>query len=256
MKDLFSLTDRVAIVTGGGQGLGKAIALGFADYGADVVVAEMNPETAATTANEIRSKGRKALEVVVDVQDSQQVERMVKQTLDEFGKIDILVNNAGGLKGYEATLEMDEKVWDYHMAWNVKSAFLCCKAAGKVMVAQKIPGSIINMSSIAGFSNRPEGVHYGTAKGALRLFTDGLAKELAPYGIRVNAIAPAYFETPLALRVYEDNPELRTRRLKMIPMGRTGQPSEVGALAIFLASDAFLISGGLDSLIEPRDWPS
>ncbi len=147
------------------------------------------------------------------------------------------------------------------MAWNVKTAFLCSKAVGKVMVDQKIQGSIINMSSIAGFSNRPEGVHYGTAKGALRLFTDGLAKELAPYGIRVNAIAPAYIETPLALRVYEDNPELRTRRLKMIPLGRTGQPSEVGALAIFLASDAssfitgqtILITGGLDSLIEPRD---
>jgi len=264
MNDVFSLAGKIAIVTGSGTGLGKGIALAFADYGADVVVAEMNPETAAATANEIRSKGRKALDIVVDVKDSQQVEQMVKQTLDEFGKIDILVNNAGGMKRYEPTLEMDEETWDYHIAWNLKSAFLCCKAVAKVMVDQKIQGSLINMSSIMGFSNRPGGVHYGAAKGGVRLFTDGLAKELAPYGIRVNAIAPAYIDTPLAIRVYDDNPELRKRRLKMIPMGRTGKSSEVGALAIFLASDAssfitgqtILISGGLDSLIEPSDWSS
>jgi len=261
MRDLFSLTGKVAIVTGGGQGLGKAIALGFADYGADVVVAEMNPETAAATADEVRAKGRKALDIVVDALDSHQVERMVKQTMDEFGKIDILVNNAGGLKRYQPTLDMDEEEWDYHIDWNLKTAFLCSKAVGKVMVEQKIQGCIINMSSMAGVSNRGRQVHYGTAKGAIRLFTDGLAKELAPYGIRINAMAPASIETPMVAMVYAENPELLKSRLKMIPLGRIGQPSEVASVAIFLASDAssfitgqtILINGGLDSLIEPRD---
>jgi len=261
MKEVFSLKDRVAIVTGGGLGLGKAMALGFADFGADIVVAEINPEAAAATADEVRSKGRKALDIVVDIMDSQQVERMVKQTVDEFGKIDILVNNVGGLKRYQPTLDMDDEEWDYHIDWNLRTAFICSKAVGKVMVDQKTGGCIINMSSMAGVSNRGSQVHYGTAKGALRLLTDGLAKEWAPYGIRVNAMAPANVETPLVARVYAENPELLKRRLKMIPMGRIAQPWEVAAVAIFLASDAssfitgqtIVISGGLDSLLEPRD---
>jgi NAD(P)-dependent dehydrogenase (short-subunit alcohol dehydrogenase family) len=186
---------------------------------------------------------------------------MVRQTMDEFGRIDILVNNVGGMKGFEPILGMSEEVWDDIFDLNVKSAFLCSKVVGKAMIDGNIDGRIINLSSIGGFSNRPNLVHYGAVKAAIRLFTDGLAKEWAPYGIRVNAIAPGYLKTALSAKVYEGNPSLYERRMKLVPLGRQGSLEEIAAVAVFLASDAssyitgqtILVAGGLDSLVEPRE---
>lgn len=262
MRDLFSLDGKTAVVTGSGQGLGKAIALGLADYGADVVVCEINADLAAVTAKEIKSKGRRTMVSVTDVRDGKQVNDMVTRSMDEFGKINILVNVAGGnASGFGPILELSEEGWDSEFALNAKSTFLCCKAVAKAMVSKKTKGSLINFSSISGFSNRPDSIAYGAAKGAIRLFTDGMAKAMARYGVRVNAIAPGYFATPLPAKVYAANPKLREQRAKMIPMGRIADPSEMVGLAVYLASDAssfltgqtILISGGLDTLLVPQD---
>jgi NAD(P)-dependent dehydrogenase (short-subunit alcohol dehydrogenase family) len=256
----FSLKDKVAIVTGSGAGIGRATALALADAGAAVVVAELVPETAEAAVQELRSRGHRALKVVVDARDSRQVEDMVRQTVDEFGRIDILVNNAGGLKEWVPIVDMSEEVWDEIFAVNLKTAFLCSREVGKVMIARGTAGSVINFSSIGGFSNRLGLVHYGAAKGAVRLFTDGLAKEWAPHGIRVNAIAPGYVETPMSNEIYRNKPGLKERRMGMIPLGRQAKVDEFATVVVFLASDAssyitgqtILVSGGLDSLVEPK----
>lgn len=260
MEKYFSLAGKVALITGGGDGLGRATANVLSDCGADIVVTDLYLEKATNTANEIRAKGRKALALASDAMDSKQVNDMVSKAVGEFGKIDILVNNAGGLKRYVPFLEMPEEEWDFHINWNLKTTFLCSQAVGKVMVQKGTKGSIISMSSLAGFSVRWGALHYGTAKGALRLFTDGLAKELAQYGIRVNAIAPGSIDTPLVATVYKDNPKRLAQLIGMVPMGRMGKPWEVGSVIAFLASDAssfvtgqtIVISGGLDTTVEGK----
>lgn len=261
MTEYFSLSGKVALVTGGGDGLGKGTALVLADCGADVVVTALHREKAEQTAKEIRAKGRKALAMASDAMDAGQVDEMVSRALGEFGKIDVLVNNVGGVRKLHPFLEISEDEWDFNMNWNLKTTFLCTKAVGKIMIDAGTKGSIINMSSLNGFSVRVGAVHYGTVKGAIRLFTDGLAKEWAPYGIRVNAVAPGPVETPGVVEIYKDKPELLAKRSRMVPMGRVGKPSEVGSVVAFLASDAssfvtgqtVSINGGLDSTLEPRE---
>ncbi|MFC1912679.1 SDR family NAD(P)-dependent oxidoreductase [Chloroflexota bacterium] len=255
------LADKVAIVTGSGTGIGQGIALGLAKAGADIVVAEMDKKTAAITAKEIRSYGRKAIECVVDVQDNRQVDILVQQAVTQLGHIDILVNNAGGLggRGFLPALDVTEEIWMDIFYRNVKTTFSCTRAVGKVIIDQKRSGSIINIGSLAGFSNCPGQVHYGAMKGAIHSFTHGLAREWAQYGIRVNAIAPGLINTPGRTQAYQNAPQLWEIRDKMIPVGRPGQPSELASVAVFLATDAssyitgqvILVSGGLDHLASP-----
>lgn len=234
----FALQDRVAIVTGAGQGIGKGIALGLAEAGADVVAAELEPGRAEETAAEIRRIGRRALVVPADVRIAAQVDDVVSRTLGEFGKIDILVNNAGGLLGIVGPLlETREEDWDRGMALNLKSVFLCCKAVGKVMAARK-KGVIINISSFAGMGAYTPAPHYGVAKAGVINLTQTLAMELAPLGIRVNAIAPGTVATPLVEDLFRMHPELKEKRLKSIPMGRLGRPEDIAAAVVYLASDA------------------
>lgn len=252
---LFTLPDRVAIVTGAGRGIGRAIALAFADAGADIVIAEIEESLAQETAAEIQARGRKALVVPTDVRIARQVDNMVEQTLKEFGKIDILVNNAGAWVVLSPVLQTKEEDWDRCIELNLKSVFLCCKAVGKVMVRQK-RGSIINISSLAGFVPYTAAPHYAAAKAGVTNLTQTLAFELAPHKIRVNAIAPGSIETSLAAEIYRLHPELREQRLKSIPLGRLGRPDDIAAAALYLASDAadwvtgetLMVRGGLLAL--------
>jgi NAD(P)-dependent dehydrogenase (short-subunit alcohol dehydrogenase family) len=250
---LFSLTDKVAIVTGAGRGIGKAIALGLADAGADVVVAARTASDIEATASEISDKGRRAMSVPTDVRLNDQVANLVEKAVADFGRIDILVNNAGGYFT-KSTMELSEGGWDAIIRENLKSVFLCSKAAAKVMMEQK-KGSIISMASVAGLRSYPSNAAYGTAKAGIINLTKTLAMDLAPYNIRVNAIAPGLIATPGMLQLHETDPEGLGVMVSHIPLGRLGQPEEVARGVIFLASDAssyvtgatLLMDGGMES---------
>lgn len=234
---MFGLPSRVAIVTGSGRGIGKGIALAFANAGADIVVAEIDKSLAEQTASEIAPLGRKTLVVPTNVCVQGQVDQMVEQTLKKFGKIDILVNNAGGWSVKSRVIDMKEADWDKTIELNLKSVFLCCKAVGNVMVKQH-KGAIVNISSLSGFVPYTDAPHYAAAKAAVANLTMTLAEELAPHKIRVNAIAPGSVETELLERIYRDQPGLRDFRIKTVPLGRLGRVEDIAAAALYLASDA------------------
>jgi len=251
---LFSLEGKVAIVTGAGRGIGKAIALGLADAGADVVVAARTASDIETIANEVTAKGRRALAVPTDVRFSDQVTNLIEKTMSKFGRIDILVNNAGGTFA-APTMELSEGGWDAIVRENLKSVFLCSKAAARVMTEQK-KGSIISIASVAGLKAYLNNAAYGAAKAGIINFTKTLSVDLASCNIRVNAIAPGFIATHGALQFQKDVPtERMQRRLASTPLGRFGQPEEIVGGVIYLASDAssyvtgqtLVIDGGLTS---------
>ena len=249
---LLSLEGKIAVVTGAGRGIGKAIALGLADAGADVVVAARTASDIEDTANGITARGRKALAVPTDVRLNDQVTNLVEKTVAEFERIDILVNNAGGT--FTApTMELSEGGWDAIIRENVKSVFLCSKAAAKVMIEQK-KGSIISIASIAGLRAYPNNAAYGAAKAGIISLTKTLCVDLAPYNIRVNAIAPGYIATQGMLQVQKGvSTEWMQRSLAFTPLSRLGQPEDIVGGVIYLASDAssyvtgqtLVIDGGL-----------
>lgn len=236
MSSLFDLTDRVAIVTGAGRGIGKALALGLAEFGADVVVAARTAADIEKTAEEIRALGRRALPVPADVQDGEQIANMVKRTLEEFKQIDILINNAGGGPRKPA-LQQSEKYWDAILRLNLTTTLLCSKAVAQVMVERGRKGSIINIASAIGRGNMPEYSAYAVSKDAVISLTHRLSLEWAQYSIRVNAIAPGYVATEMAGPFFEKDPDLR-EELKRVPLGRAAEPREIVGGAVYLASDA------------------
>lgn len=240
----FSLADRVAIVTGAGRGIGKAIALGLADADANVIVAACTVSDVENTASEIEEKGKKALAIPTDVRLSDQVNSLVDKTVNEFGKIDILVNNAGG--GFIiSTMEMSEGGWDAIIRENLKSVFLCSQAASKVMMAQK-KGTIINIASVAGLSAYTFNAAYGAAKAGIINLTKTMAIDLAKHNIRVNAIAPGYIATRGILQLFGAHPEA----VNQIPLTRLGQPEDIVGGVIYLASDASLYVTGETIVID------
>jgi len=228
----FSLEDKIAIVTGSGRGIGKGIALGFAQAGAHVAVCARTIEQVEATASEIRALGRKSIAIQVDVRETDQVQNMVNKTVEALGRLDILVNNAGG-GFYVPVLDMSERAWDALIRENTRPVFLCSKAAAQVMKDQK-KGAIINISSIAGMKGSAGAGAYGSAKAAVNNLTATMAIEWAPYNIRVNCITPGTIETQGFLDTNEDLEGLKS----MIPLARFGNPEDVALAAIFLASDA------------------
>jgi NAD(P)-dependent dehydrogenase (short-subunit alcohol dehydrogenase family) len=253
-SSLFSLAGRVAVVTGAGRGIGKAIALGLADAGADVVVAARTASDIEATASEVTAKGRKALAVPTDVRQSDQVDNLVGKAVAQFGTIDIQVNNAGGYF-VASTMQLSEGGWDAIIRENLKSVFLCSKAAAKVMMEHK-KGTIISIASVVGFRAYSSNPAYGAAKAAIINFTKTLAIDLAPYNIRVNAIAPGFIATPGSVQLLEVDTVLKAM-VDRIPLGRLGQPEEVAQGVVYLASDAssyvtgqtLLIDGGSASVL-------
>ncbi|XOB42258.1 MAG: SDR family NAD(P)-dependent oxidoreductase [Candidatus Nealsonbacteria bacterium] len=231
------LKDKTAIVTGARRGMGRTHALALAKEGAKVVVSDISLEDCQKVVDEIKSAGGQAIAIKCDVSKKSEIEEMVKQTLKEFNKIDILVNNAGVLQ-FKPFLELTEEDWDKTLAVNLKGYFLCAQACAKEMVKQK-SGAIVNIASIAmgqvgiGYSAI---AHYCASKGGIAALTEALALELAPYKIRVNAIAPGVIDTPMVEATKQD-PKVLEGTLARIPMHRMGNPEEVSDAVVFLASD-------------------
>lgn len=226
------LKDKVAIVTGGARGIGREIALAFAKDGANIALADVNPEVLAATQKEIESLGRSAITGVVDVTKSDQVESFVQKTLDKFGKIDILVNNAGITKD-GLLVRMSESDWDAVIAVNLKGAFNCTKAVSKIMMKQR-DGRIVNMASIIGIMGNAGQANYAASKGGLIALTKTVAKELASRNVRANAIAPGFIQTEMTAKL-PDN--VKNEMLKFVPLSKFGTVQDVANLALFLASD-------------------
>ena len=231
------LIGKVAIITGARRGMGKADALLLSKAGAKIVVADISQEECEKVVDEIKKQGGEAIALKCDVSKEAEVEAMVKKAVDKFGKVDILVNNAG-ICQFKPFLDMTEEDWDKTLDINLKGYFLCAKACAKEMVKQK-SGVIINIASIvmgqigkgmAGLS------HYSASKGGIAALTKTLAVELAPYNIRVNAIAPGAIDTPMAASTKAD-PKATEATIAMIPMHRMGKAEEIASAVLFLASD-------------------
>jgi 3-oxoacyl-[acyl-carrier protein] reductase len=222
--------DRVVIVTGAASGIGRAIALRFSSEGAHVVVADVNAQGAESTVKAITAQGGSALPGTADVSDKGQVDRLFDSTLERFGTVDVLVNNAGLINVERHFLEADEAWWDRVLAVNLKGVFLCSLRAAHVMARQH-RGVIINMSSGGATRSHRGMAAYDASKGGIEALTRAMALDLAPYGIRVNALVPGSIDTQRM------NPDLKAERGQSIPLGRMGEPEELAGPAVFLASD-------------------
>lgn len=232
-----SLTGKVALVTGASSGIGRATAEALARQGARVAVNyHSNKAGAEEACNAIRTGGGRAVAIQADVRGAAGVKALVEQTVKELGPVDILVNNAGSLVERLRILELTEERWDEVLDLNLKSAFLCSQAVAKSMMDRKA-GAIINVSSVAGRNGGALGsIHYSSAKGGLITFTKGLAKEMAPFNVRVNAVSPGVIQTNFHDQF--STPEAMEAFRKVIPLGRVGTPEEVANVVCFLASEA------------------
>lgn len=235
MGNVFSLEGRVALVTGAGRGIGKALALGLAEAGADVACLSRTQSEIETTAGEVRALGRKAVAVEADVSSREQVEAAVARTVERFGKIDILVNNAGTNIRTPA-LEVTEADWDKVVDTNLKGPFFMAQAVGRHMCRAGY-GRIINVSSVGGAIALRTGVAYGSSKAGMFHMTRILAREWSQYGVNVNAIGPWYFRTSLTEKLLE-NEEFVKEVLSVTLIKRIGDVKELVGPTVFLASEA------------------
>lgn len=241
LGEKMDLGGKVAIVTGGARDIGRAISVRLAQSGATVVVNYRNdPKNANETVKQIEDSGGKAIAIAADVTQAAEVEKLVRQAVEQCGPVHILVNNAGGLVARKKMHEMDESFWDYVIDLNLKSTWLMTKFVLPQMVNG---GAIVNVSSQAGRDGGgPGSLAYATAKGAIITFTRGLAKELGPRKVRVNSVCPGMINT-----LFHDTftaPEVRERVAASTPVGREGEACEVANLVAFLASDASLFVNG------------
>jgi NAD(P)-dependent dehydrogenase (short-subunit alcohol dehydrogenase family) len=236
MSDLFDLTGKVAVVVGGHGGIGRVLALGLADFRADVAITSRKLGPLKKVAEEIQAKGRKALAITVDVVHEESVTEMVKKVLEAFPRIDILVNAHGlAIRKPAETFPIDE--WQQVMDINTRGTWLCCQAIGRVMIKQR-SGKIINLSSVRGRYGLPaDYAAYCASKGAVDTLTRTLACEWAKYNVLVNAVAPTIVETELTRTALAD-PEYAKRMKSRIPLGRWAMPEDIVGATVFLASRA------------------
>lgn len=237
--DLFRLDQKLAVVTGGAQGLGKAMAEAMADCGADIAVLDLNVDKAAETTKYIENKYNvKARAFQVNVADADACYKVVEKICKEWGHIDVLLNNAG-ICINEAAENVPLENWHKVIDINMNGVWYMSQAVGKIMIKQN-HGNIINISSMSGFIvNDPQGqVSYNTSKAGVSHMTKSLAAEWVKYGIRVNSIAPGYMDTDLVHKTYEEDGVWARRWNSLTPMKRPGKPEELGPLVVYLASDA------------------
>jgi NAD(P)-dependent dehydrogenase (short-subunit alcohol dehydrogenase family) len=230
------LDGRVAVVTGGGGGLGSLAARAFAAAGADVAVVGRTAESLQAAADAVRSIGRRAAAIVADVTRSRDVNRMVEQVVGEFGRIDILLNNAG-VTSPKTVVELTDEDWHRIMDTSATGAFYCARAVAPVMMRQR-EGAIISMGSILSERGMAKRTAYSAAKAAVANFTRALALELGPHGVRVNAIAPTVIVTDLNRELVRTQPQLYQAVLDRTPLGRLGEPEDIAGALVFLASPA------------------
>jgi NAD(P)-dependent dehydrogenase (short-subunit alcohol dehydrogenase family) len=237
VKELFDLTGKTAIVTGGGRGLGEQIAIGFAEAGANVVVCSRKVEACEEVSQKLKELGVKSIALKCDVTNPEEVNRLVEETINEFGQIDILVNNSGATWGAPAAT-MPLEAWEKVLKVNITGTFLMSQAVGKTMIEQK-SGKIINIASVAGLGGTNprymDTIGYNTSKGAVITFTKDLAVKWGQFNINVNAIAPGFFPTKMSQVLIERGKE---KILETTPLGRVGNDHDLKGVALFLASDA------------------
>ena len=230
-KFAIDLSGKCALVTGGGRGIGREIALTLASAGADVAVSDINEETAKDTSEDIRALGRRSLAIKTDVSDSGSVSSMVASFLKNFGKIDILVNNAGITRD-TLLIRMKEEDWDLVLNVNLKSAFLCCKEVVRPMMKAR-EGKIVNVSSVVGIRGNAGQANYSSAKAGLIGLTKTLARELAGRSINVNAVAPGFIQSAMTDKLSEQD---KQSFIDGIPLKRIGLPKDVAHAILFLVS--------------------
>jgi len=254
ISSVFDISGKTAIITGGGTGIGRGIALEFAKAGVNVAIASRSVEHLEPVAKEIRALGRRVLIIPTDVRKEEMVQNMVAKTIEEFGHIDILVNNSGGvfLSGIE---DMSLRGWNAVVEIMLTGTYLCSRYVGKHMIERK-SGNIINIASVAGLGAFPKQAHYGAAKAGIINFTKSLATEWGKYNIRVNAIAPGPIFTEAAVKPFADQFGITDREEMMkqwgrgCALGRCGTPEEIAYPAVFLASDASRFISGATLIVD------
>jgi len=227
------MENKVAIITGSGRGIGKAIALKLAGEKMNIVICDVDEQAIHETVDEIKQPGMKALGIKVDVTNPGEVAQLFEQTMSEFGRVDVLVNNAGITRD-NLLIRMQENEWDAVIAVNLKGSFNCLKAAAKVMMKQR-SGKIINISSVVGVMGNVGQANYAASKGGLISLTKSAAKELAARNITVNAVAPGYIETEMTKNLHEN---VKEAFKNLIPLKRPGTPDDVANVVNFLVSPA------------------
>jgi gluconate 5-dehydrogenase len=249
--DRFRMDGKRALVTGGSRGLGRTMAGALAEAGADLVLVGREPDRLEAAGRDLRSFGRRVDLLAADIGNPAEAQRVCERALAEFGPIHVLINNVGGRRIDVPTEELPLADWQRIMDLNLTSAFLCCKLVGGEMVKRRT-GRVINVASIAGMviPRAIGGRTYETAKAALVGLTKALAADWAPHNVTVNAIAPGGFLTDPNRRWFNEKPGLRDTFVGMVPMGRLGEPEEIGPLALYLASDASSYMTGATLVID------